>query len=181
MSANDDVSAQASPNSAEQHNYPKKLSIHTTNDYGIPITVTDTAVIDENGDVHIPHPDRLMAAAALFRCTLPQRLNGQEMKFVRKSMGMSAKDWAAQLSSDPSTLSRWESGKQPISVAHEKLLRLTAIFSLRRDAPGIDFDKKDVTQLRLEGFAQADKFLSMTFYLTNIEKRQSYADLEEVA
>jgi len=100
--------------------YSKKLASYSTSEFGVPIILHDTAVLDDDGDIHIPHHDKLMTAAAVYRCTLPRRLNGKEMKFIRKAMNKSATVWARHLSTDKSTLSRWESNKQPMSVNAEK-------------------------------------------------------------
>ena len=167
----------------------KKIQRYTTTMFGLSLTLCDTATSlvcshcghEKTGDVSIPFPKRLMSAAALYRCTLPQRLNGTEMKFVRKAMNISSKDWAARVSTDPSTLSRWESDAQAMSAAAEKLLRLTAIINLVSEAPAIDVDKRSISDLKLDGFAQPDVYVDMQFVLSKYRKEELYSDLEEKA
>ena len=163
------------------HDYiDRKIDRHTTNMFGIPLTLCDTATVKRcahcnhelSKDVNIPYPKRLIAAAALYRCTLPTRLNGKEMKFVRKAINISAKDWAVRVSTDPSTLSRWESDSQAMSAAAEKLLRLTAIVELIEEAPAIDVNPKEISELKLEGFAQQDKFMELQFVLSKYRKEE---------
>jgi putative zinc finger/helix-turn-helix YgiT family protein len=42
----------------------------------------------------------------------PSPLRGQDVRFLRKQLGYSAKDWATFLRTDASTLSRWENNQQ---------------------------------------------------------------------
>ena len=163
------------------YDYSKKLASYSTSEFGVPIILHDTAICDVDGDVSIPHHDKLMAAAAVYRCTLPRRLNGKEMKFIRKAMNKSATDWAKHLSTDKSTLSRWESNKQPMSINAEKLLRLTALAFLSTDAPGLDIDSKKISLMEYEGFATPDEFPEMRFILCKFRKDELYTDLGEAA
>ncbi len=163
------------------YDYSNKLACYSTSEFGVPIILHDTAICDDDGDVHITHHDKLMAAAAVYRCTLPRRLNGKEMRFIRKAMNKSATDWADHLSIDKSTLSRWESNKQPMSVNAEKLLRLTALAFLSPDTPGIEIDSKKISLMKYEGFATADEFPEMRFVLYKYRKDEHYTDLGEAA
>lgn len=51
-------------------------------------------------------------------------LSGQEIRFIRKNMKMQAKELAAILGVDKSTISRWENSKQDIDKSYDRLLRL---------------------------------------------------------
>lgn len=164
--------------SCSERNTSAKLARHTTNDFGIPITVYETAIADSDGSVYVPHPKLLQLAAAVYRCTLPQRLNGKEMKFIRKAMGVSSVQWGKEIHANNSTLSRWEADKQPISASSEKLLRLTAVASMYTDAPGIEIDWRELSRMILRGFAVADKFQEMGFILCRYRKKELYSDME---
>jgi len=162
----------------------KRLPSYTTNMFGIPITVTNSAVVTkcsscdaEDGDVSIMHPERLMAAAAVYRCMLADRLNGSEIKFLRKAMGMSAKECGDKISTDPSTLSRWETDKQAMGQVSERLLRLTVVARLWKDAPGIDVDAEALTDLKLDGFARPTYFPQLSFVLSKYKKDELYSDM----
>ena len=96
-------------------------------------------------------------------------------------MNKSATDWAKHLSTDKSTLSRWESNKQPMSINAEKLLRLTALAFLSSDAPGLDIDSKKISLMEYEGFATPDDFPVMRFILCKFRKDELYTDLGEAA
>ena len=52
------------------------------------------------------------------------RLYGQEVRFLRKEIGMTAKDLAGLLSVNPVTVSRWESGKEKVGSVSDKLIRM---------------------------------------------------------
>ena len=54
----------------------------------------------------------------------PCPLRGQDVRFLRKQLGYSAKQWATFLRIDVSTLSRWENGQQEIGPQSDALLRL---------------------------------------------------------
>ena len=52
------------------YDYSKKLASYSTSEFGVPIILHDTAICDVDGDVSIPHHDKLMAAGAVYRCCL---------------------------------------------------------------------------------------------------------------
>jgi transcriptional regulator with XRE-family HTH domain len=51
-------------------------------------------------------------------------LEPQEVRFLRKEIGMKSKALAEALSMKPETYSRWENGKQEIAACHDKTLRM---------------------------------------------------------
>jgi len=55
----------------------------------------------------------------------PSQLRGEELRFIRKYVGLKAADLAKMLSVDPSTVSKWETGESPIGPANDKLFRLS--------------------------------------------------------
>lgn len=46
---------------------------------------------------------------------------------MRKSLGLSGKDFAAKINVDPGTVSRWERGTERMGPANERLLRLMVL------------------------------------------------------
>lgn len=52
------------------------------------------------------------------------RLSGAEVRFLRKYLGWSGVDFARHIGADPSTVSNWETDKDPIGMASDRLLRL---------------------------------------------------------
>jgi putative zinc finger/helix-turn-helix YgiT family protein len=52
-------------------------------------------------------------------------LSGKEARFLRKHLGLKAREWAKYLHVDVTTLSRWENEEQPIGPQSDALMRLT--------------------------------------------------------
>jgi len=163
------------------YDYSHKIASYSTREFGVPIILHDTAICDADGDIHIPHHDKLMSVTATYRCTLPRRLNGKEMKLLRKAMNKSAGDRADHLSTDKSTLSGWESDKQPLSINAAKHSRLTALACPGSDTPGIEIDSRKISLMNYEGFATPDDFPEMRFILCKFRENDHYTDLGEAA
>jgi putative zinc finger/helix-turn-helix YgiT family protein len=51
-------------------------------------------------------------------------LSGQEARFLRKHLGLKAREWAEYLRVDATTLSRWENEEQQIGAQSEALIRM---------------------------------------------------------
>ncbi|HQP35399.1 MAG TPA: helix-turn-helix domain-containing protein [Polyangiaceae bacterium] len=54
----------------------------------------------------------------------PARLSGSEVRFLRKYLGWSGADFARHIGVDPSTVSNWETDKEPIGPSSDRALRL---------------------------------------------------------
>ncbi len=65
----------------------------------------------------------------------PCSLRGQDVRFLRKQLGFSAKGWATLLRTDASTLSRWENDQQEIGTQSDALIRLL-YFRIRDEQEG---------------------------------------------
>jgi DNA-binding transcriptional regulator YiaG len=65
----------------------------------------------------------------------PCPLRGQDVRFLRKQLGYSAKEWATFLRTDTSTLSRWENDQQEIGTQSDTLIRLL-YFRIRDEKEG---------------------------------------------
>ncbi|MDD2671855.1 MAG: helix-turn-helix domain-containing protein [Syntrophales bacterium] len=63
-----------------------------------------------------------------------ESLRGQEVKYLRKEIGMKSKEMAAALSMEPETYSRWENGKQAIAACHDKALRMIYVVNASENA-----------------------------------------------
>jgi len=51
-------------------------------------------------------------------------LNGQEIRFLRKNMGLTATKLSKIIGVDNATVSRWENGNQTITKPHDRLVKL---------------------------------------------------------
>jgi DNA-binding transcriptional regulator YiaG len=76
-----------------------------------------------------PRAEDLSRAVAHHLAKSEERLTPEEIRFLRKYLGYSRKDFAAFLDVAPETVSRWESKKNPVQMvlATEKLLRLLVL------------------------------------------------------
>ena len=54
----------------------------------------------------------------------PSMLDGSELRFIRKELKLSAKEFAHLLGVDHSTVSRWENGKKRLGRPNDRLVRL---------------------------------------------------------
>lgn len=74
--------------------------------------------------VRIPNVLGLHRALAIYLTRRPGRLNGPEIRFLRKFLGRSQQDAAALVGVRPETFSRWENDREPIGPQADRLLRL---------------------------------------------------------
>ena len=100
--------------------------------------------VDEDGEttIELPKSRELRAAAAIVRCLMPDKLQGCEIKAMRKIMGLTLADLAKQLDERTAaeTVSRWEADAQPMGGYADKVLRLLVCETLRKEAPGIEYN-----------------------------------------
>lgn len=86
--------------------------------------------------VRIPRILELHATIGRAIAMQPCPLRGQDVRFLRKQLGYSAKEWATFLRTDASTLSRWENGQQDIGSQSDTLMRLL-YFRIRDEHEGV--------------------------------------------
>ena len=72
----------------------------------------------------LPRIVSLHAAIGKAVAMQPCPLKGSDIRFLRKQLGFSAKDWASILRTDTSTLSRWENSQQSVGTQSDTLIRL---------------------------------------------------------
>ncbi|MBO0722330.1 MAG: helix-turn-helix domain-containing protein [Blastocatellia bacterium] len=73
----------------------------------------------------IPRIDELHAAIAQAITLQKVPLSGKEARFLRKHLGLKAREWAKYLHIDVTTLSRWENEERSIGPQSDVLMRLT--------------------------------------------------------
>lgn len=66
----------------------------------------------------------------------PEPLSGKEVMFLRKNIGLSAKEFIKKIGVNKSTFSRWEHGDQRLSKANDLLVRL--IYATLKSLPAKD-------------------------------------------
>lgn len=82
-------------------------------------------------EVALPNLEELHRVLAAAIAKKPGRLDGSEVRFLRKFLGFSAGDFAKVIDVHPSTVSRWETGKEAMGKVTDRLLRALAIIGER--------------------------------------------------
>src|SRR5947209_16449448 len=75
----------------------------------------------------LPRLNDLMRTIALAVIAKPYALEGQDVRFLRKFLGLTNEAFAAILNIDKSHLSRVENGATPVSATADRLVRLIAL------------------------------------------------------
>lgn len=75
-------------------------------------------------EVAIPQIDDLHKAIAKALIRKTSRLDPAEIRYLRKYLGWSGADFATHMGMKPETISRWETGAEPIGPTADRLLRL---------------------------------------------------------
>ena len=101
--------------------------------------------------ITIPNPAGAIAAAGIARVMHPVKLTGAELRAVRRAAGYTAKDLAEVLDVRAETVSRWETGVEPIGSANEKVARLVLGNALDQGAPSslVAFDPDALVAMQL--------------------------------
>jgi putative zinc finger/helix-turn-helix YgiT family protein len=97
---------------------------------GIPMTLKDVELVkcDDCGTEEpvIPNMNGLMHAVALAVITHERSLSGDEIRFLRKYLGLSTAEFMKLLHINQSTLSRWENG-ETVGPQSDRLIRLLVL------------------------------------------------------
>lgn len=140
---------------------------------GIPVIIENAVVeyTDADGEKSYAIPDepQLIASMAVARALMPKKLTGKEIRFMRKAMGLTQKEFADKMEIDPATASRWESDGQALGGFAEKVLRYLVCTTLTERAPGVVFDPKMIADLKIivaRNAAAAEKEEPLTFVRT---------------
>ena len=87
------------------------------------VEVSKCAECDEF-EVAIPRVEQLHKVLATSIAEQTSRLAPEEIRFLRKYLGLSGEDFARRMGVTASTVSRWERGHEKMSDMAERLLRL---------------------------------------------------------
>lgn len=129
---------------------------------GLSTIICDAAIerVDETGaeTIELPKPQELYAAAAIARCLMPIKLQGWEVKAMRKIMKLTLAEFARRLDerTAPETVSRWETDAQPMGGYAERIIRLLVCEELKKEAPGIEYNGSLLANLKVRDPFRAD-------------------------
>lgn len=96
----------------------------------------------------IPDIQGLARAAAIARALNPARLHGKEVKFIRRTLDMTQKDFAAAMDLSSEYVSRWENDHNGIGEAGEKLVRHNTCALLQTEG-ACDYDPKILARMHI--------------------------------
>lgn len=85
----------------------------------------------------IPNMEGLDETLAKLVISQSTRLTGDEIRFLRKYLGLSQEDLARKMGVQPESISRWENERANMSEPHERLLRSIAV----HETPVDDYTK----------------------------------------
>jgi DNA-binding transcriptional regulator YiaG len=137
-------------------------SYDATAHVGLRTVVCNAAIerVDANGEetIELPKQRELRASAAIVRCLTPDKLQGWEIKAMRKIMGLTLAELAKKLDerTAPETVSRWEADAQPMGGYADKVLRLLVCEILSKEAPGIEYNGAMLANLRVRDLWKVD-------------------------
>lgn len=77
--------------------------------------------------VVIPHLDELMRTLAFAVISQPYRLQGEDVRFLRKYLKMTQAEFASYLDIDKTNLSKWENNQDKIGEQSDRLMRSITI------------------------------------------------------
>lgn len=117
------------------------------------VKVTACEECGHEESVSVPDVEGLEAAVAVARVTLPIKLTGQEIRFLRRALGLLSKDLAEELQVREETMSRWEHDDSPINPKDEKLLRILVGQRLASKARGVRYDQDEIFRMRIPAVA----------------------------
>lgn len=75
-------------------------------------------------EVTIPKIEELHRLISIALIRKPARLAPAEIRFLRKYLGWSGRDFAEHVGVSPETVSRWEQGQDKMGISADRLLRL---------------------------------------------------------
>lgn len=88
----------------------------------------------------LPPPEVLLGVVTKVVVDRDGALSGPEIRFLRKRLGWSRKDFAEQFCVDDTTVSKWENGRLKLEAFKDKMLRVLAVRGPLLDDYGHDID-----------------------------------------
>jgi len=104
-----------------------------------------------------PNLAGLLAASGLARVLIPLKLNGTEIRFLRKQLGWTHPVMAERLGVREETVSRWENDREVMNVPAEKLFRLCIGRRLKKRARLIPFDSESIEEMQIRPVRDAKR------------------------
>jgi putative zinc finger/helix-turn-helix YgiT family protein len=98
-------------------------------------------------DVIIPRMAKIHRAIAQALANSPARLTGEQLRFLRKHLGLSGEQLGRYLHTDKTKISKWERGEDQIGPATDRLVRLLAAALDSELRPGVSAIAEHLPQI----------------------------------
>jgi putative zinc finger/helix-turn-helix YgiT family protein len=135
------------------------------------IYCTNCGMVDS---VHFPNMAGLSAAIAVARVQQSTRLNGADIRFLRKALDLNQQELADLMGVRNETVSRWEAGRQPIEAPSEKLLRALTAIKLSDQAPAISLDFKKLIEIKVAAVRKKPQPIPLVLEPTRVLKKVNH-------
>jgi putative zinc finger/helix-turn-helix YgiT family protein len=123
-------------------------------------------------DVIIPRMAKIHRAIAQALANSPARLTGEQLRFLRKHLGLSGEQFGGYLHTDRTKISKWERGEDRIGPATDRLVRLLAaaldselrpgVSAVAEHLPQISDESGEVWELHVDAATLQATFLSVS-------------------
>ena len=141
-----------------------KREYDATIEMGVPVTLIETVLEDDDGNVEIPNLDMLLATAAVARVLAPIQMVGAEIRFLRHVLHLTGAEFARAIDlSDKSVVSRWENDKARAGGYTEKIVRQLILNKLGHRAPGIEIPENAIPGMKISQREASEGPLPMAF------------------
>ena len=123
-------------------------------------------------DAIIPRMAKIHRAIAQALANSPARLTGEQLRFLRKHLGLSGEQLGRYLHTDRTKISKWEHGEDRIGPATDRLVRLLAaaldselrpgVSAIAEHLPEISDESGKVWELHVDVATLQTTFLSVS-------------------
>jgi putative zinc finger/helix-turn-helix YgiT family protein len=125
-----------------------------------------------NSDIVIPRMAKIHREIAKALARSPARLTGEQLRFLRKHLGLSGDQLGSYLHTDRTKISKWERGEDPIGPATDRLVRLVStaldremrpeISAVAEHLPRISDESRKAWELHVDVVTLRTTFLSVS-------------------
>ncbi len=117
----------------------------------------------------IPDIQGLARAAAIVRALNPLRLEGKEVRFIRRALNMTQKEFADTLEMSQEHLSRWENDHKGVGGLSEKLLRHSVCALLQNEGAYV-YDPAAIVNMRFRGLEEGEVLLPIEMVRVRVSR-----------
>jgi DNA-binding transcriptional regulator YiaG len=135
-------------------------------------------------ETEIPDIQGLVCTVALKRALAPARLSGRELRFMRRALDMTQKEFSEAMEIAVETVSRWENDVQGVGGMAEKLVRHNICALLYKQVLSCEYDPSIITHMRFtspQADAEADPMVMQRVIVKHDSKCEDAWDVKKCA